>query len=424
MKRPTPASLKKVTAENLVNLGAERLAEILVGVADVRPELKRRLRMELAAEQGAEHLAVEIDKRLASLETSRSKILWRQRPSFVRDVDVLRGLIAKRLAELDRQAALDRMWLFMDLAKRLGLRVRDRDGELAAVFLRAAGDIGALLTEVDPDRAAGALVDAMIKAPFDWAEWLAMVLVQTAPEMAEAALRLMSVKRGAVPGWIPLIRQLADAAGDVDAYMSSYTDDALRTPSAAADVAKRLLASGRVDETGRVLEAAAPPANEPRSSLSGRGKTAGPDFDWETAWIDYLEQSGQGGAAQSARWASFERTLSVDRARAFTRRLTDFEDVEAEGRAFEFASNHPDFQQGLAFLMAWPAMSEAARMIEARSDDVRVEADQAELWAAKLRARHPAAAHLLLRRAAAAAFRRGQFATSDKLSQEADSISL
>ena len=69
MKRPTVASLKRVTAENLVNLGADRLAEILVAVADTRPEIKRRLRMELAAEQGADHLAVEIDKRLASLLT-------------------------------------------------------------------------------------------------------------------------------------------------------------------------------------------------------------------------------------------------------------------------------------------------------------------------------------------------------------------
>ncbi|MDB5466532.1 MAG: hypothetical protein JWQ46_1294 [Phenylobacterium sp.] len=424
MKHPTAASLKKVTAENLVNLGIERLAQILVTVADTRPELKRRLRMELAAEQGADHLAVEIDRRLASLDASRSKVSWRQRPTFVRDVDVLRDLIAGRLAELDRQAALDRMWLFMDLAKRLGLRVRDRDGELAAVFLRGAGDIGSLLAEVDAERAASALVGAVVRDPFDWAEWLPAVLAQTAPDMADAALRLMSVQPGAVPGWITLIRQLADAAGDVDAYMSSYTDDALRAPLAAAEVAKRLLASGRVDEAGKILADATPPPADARRRPAGKGGTQEPDFDWETVWIDYLDQSGQGGAAQASRWASFERTLSVERAKAFTRRLTDFEDVEAEGRAFEFASHHSDFQRGLAFLMAWPALGEAARMIQARSDDVRVEADQAELWAAKLRARHPAAAHLLLRKAAAAAFRRGQFVTSDKLTQEADSISL
>ncbi|HEY2707084.1 MAG TPA: hypothetical protein VGI95_03445 [Caulobacteraceae bacterium] len=52
MKGPTAASQKKVNAENLLGLGAERLAEILVSVAEPRVDLKRRLRMELTAQQG------------------------------------------------------------------------------------------------------------------------------------------------------------------------------------------------------------------------------------------------------------------------------------------------------------------------------------------------------------------------------------
>ena len=51
MKPPTVASLKKVTPENLARLGAERLAAIVADAADTRPDLKRRLRMELAAEK-------------------------------------------------------------------------------------------------------------------------------------------------------------------------------------------------------------------------------------------------------------------------------------------------------------------------------------------------------------------------------------
>ena len=109
MKSPTVASLKKVTPENLAGLGAERLAAILVAVANTRPELKRRLRMELAAEQGADHLAVEIDRRLATLESSRSRVSWRHRPTFVRDLEGLRVLIAVRLAGLDQTGALDRL---------------------------------------------------------------------------------------------------------------------------------------------------------------------------------------------------------------------------------------------------------------------------------------------------------------------------
>ena len=123
------------------------------------------------------------------------------------------------------------------------------------------------------------------------------------------------------------------------------------------------------------------------------------------------------------RWASFERTLSAERARDFIRRLADFDDVEAESRAFEQATNFPDFEKGLGFLMAWPALADAARMIEQSHRRCRCRTpEQAELWAAKLRRRFPKAAHALLRRAAAAAFRRRDFKTCDRLSAEAETI--
>ena len=417
MKRPTAASLKRVTVENLAGLGAERLAAILISVIDGRAELKRRVRMELAAEQGADHLAVEIDKRLATLQTSRSKVSWRNRPAFVRDLDVLRGLIAGRLAGLDAAMALDRMWLLMSLAHSLESRVRDKDGELAAVFDRAAGDIGGLIRNTGDLLTAHALVEAMLKDPRRWAEWLPAILEHCPPALADAVLRLMSERPGATPAWMILVRLLADAAGNVDAFQSTFSPAALKAPAVAAMVANRLLAAGRVADAGLRLKAAAP--------STGRGlpgKAAEPDFDWETAWIDYLERSGQGEAAQAARWSSFERTLSAERARAFTRRLSDFEDVEAEQRAFDHVATHPDFHRALRFLMDWPAYSEAARMIQARPEQIRVGEQQAEAWAASLRARQPKAAHALLRHAAASAFRRRDFATCDRLTEEAEAI--
>ena len=72
--------------------------------------------------------------------------------------------------------------------------------------------------------------------------------------------------------------------------------------------------------------------------------------------------------------------------------------------------------------MDWPALPEAAGMIEARADEVQVAPELAELWSARLRRRFPKAAHRLLRSAAAAAFRRRDFKTCDRLSAEADSL--
>jgi hypothetical protein len=423
MKPPTAASLKKVTPENLAALGVERLAEILVTAAEARPDLKRRLRMELAAEQGADHLAPEIDKRLASLETSRGKISWRQRPAFVRDLEGLRALVAERLAGLDRAAAVERLWTFMGVARRVAGRVRDKDGSLAAVFDRAAQDLGRLLADLDPSRAAQGLTDAIVQSPAAWAGWLPSVLGTASPGLAEATLRRLRERRGAGVGWVTLIRQLADATGDPGAYQATFTHQELLDPSAAAEVAQRLLSADRVTEAVALLVASRP-AEVRDSRTLGRGKAAEPAVDWETAWIEALERSGRGDEAQRARWASFERTLSATRARDFAKRLADFEDVEAESRAFAYVAGHPDFQRALRFLMDWPALAEAARLIERRPGDIDISAEDAELWAAKLWGRQPAAAHTLLRKAAAAAFRRRDFATCDRLTAEADAIAV
>jgi hypothetical protein len=50
--------------------------------------------------------------------------------------------------------------------------------------------------------------------------------------------------------------------------------------------------------------------------------------------------------------------------------------------------------------------------------------DQAELWASKLTRTKPRAAYLLLRKAAADALRRHEFATCDRLTHEAEAIAL
>lgn len=412
MKRPTVASQKKVTPENLSRLGAPRLAEILAGVASTRPDLKRRLRMELAAEQGAEHLLPEIDRRLASLETSRSKVSWRQRSSFVRELEELRRLIAGRLAGLDRAAALPRLLGLLAAARRVQGRVRDRDGELAAVFARAAADLSPLLSETETAAAAAVLAEAIVHDPAPWTEWLPLALQEAPAQLAQATLVRLSARAGATAAWLPVLRRLADLAGDVDAFSATFTRAALKTPSIAAELAERLLAADRIAEAGAVLERARP------------GGATDLEEAWAAAQIQYLERSGDAQAAQAARWAAFERTLSVEWARAFTSRLPDFEDVEAEDRAIAQAAAHRDANRGLAFLMGWPALSAAAQMIERRANELNIGPEDAEAWAAKLRARYPAAAHLLLRKAAAAAFRRRDFRTCDRLTAEAESLGL
>lgn len=417
MTRKAAARPKPLTAETLAALGAERLADILLGVADTRADLKRRLRMEVAAGQGPQHLVPQIDKRLGALQTSRGQVTWRQKPAVVRDLDAVRELIAERLAQMDQGAALERMWLFLETSTPVGRRFRERDNAVSAVYARAAADLGRLLAHQDAHLAANALVDAVAARPSAWTEWLSETLPVVGQDIARIALALALARAKRSPGWQTAVRHIADAAGDIEAFRQTYSATALATPQVAAEIARRYLAAGEVNAAGDILRGAAP---KPGRS----GPLAAPDFDWEGVWIDYLEAAGDAAAAQAVRWASFERTLDVDRARAFTKRLDGFDDVEAEGRAFASAAEHEDFERGLRFLMAWPAWPEASRMIQAREDDAVLDPAEAELWAGKLRRRYPAAAHQLLRRAAAAAFRRRDFKVCDRLTQEAETIAV
>jgi hypothetical protein len=412
VNRPGPGR-KKVTAENLARLGADRLAEILVTVAETRPDLKRRLRMELAADLGVEPLLSEIDRRLATLESSRGKVSWRQRPAFGRDLDALRGLIGERLAALDRGAALSRLWIFLELWPRIQARTRDREGALEATFVEAARGLGRLLSFEEVQDAAPALLDALQRAPQAWAKWLPAALEGLPQITAATILTSARVSLPAMPSSATLVRLLADAAHDPDAYVETFTAVGLKTSDVAAAAARRYLDAGRIEEAGALLRNAAPHIE--------KGE---PDAAWESAWIDYLEAAGLGQDAQDVRWASFERTLSVTRARDYIARLPDFEDVEAEHRALDVAAGHRNADRGLALLMDWPALPEAARMIEARVQDLKPTAEEAELWASRLRRRHPVAAHALLRRAAALAFGRREYKTCERLTEEAETIAL
>ena len=141
-KRPSPAR-KTLSAANLAALGPERLADLLLQATVGDTNLKRLLKLELAAEVGAPDLALEIDKRLAALEASKTRVSWRKRPELVADLQVHRRMIVDRLAALDPPMALDRLVAWFDLYPGLAERVKDPKGELSNVLFDAAPDLAA-----------------------------------------------------------------------------------------------------------------------------------------------------------------------------------------------------------------------------------------------------------------------------------------
>ena len=140
-----------VAADNLVRLGAERLAEILLELAGEQPGIKRRLRFELAGEAGGEMIAAEMNKRITTLRSARSFIDWQKRADFVRDLDLTRTTITERVGRSRPDLALDLMWRFMALAEPVINRVDDSNGTVGAVFRAACDDLGALAAKAKPD---------------------------------------------------------------------------------------------------------------------------------------------------------------------------------------------------------------------------------------------------------------------------------
>ena len=131
------ASKKTVNLANLEALGAKRLAEILLELGMGDAGVKRRLRLELSAEAGAEAVAADIGKRLTTLRQARSFIDWEKRRAFVKDLDLQRQLIVEKVVDTRPDLALELMWRFMGLAEPVLNRVDDSRGDVGEVFRRA-----------------------------------------------------------------------------------------------------------------------------------------------------------------------------------------------------------------------------------------------------------------------------------------------
>jgi len=202
-----------------------------------------------------------------------------------------------------------------------------------------------------------------------------------ADEMAERS-RLSTVQYA--------LQEIADALGDVDAFIEQHDEKARKMPRIAAEIARRLLSAGRVKEALQTIETA-----EPRQ---GGSNWQWPEFEWEDARIDVLEASERTEDAQVGRYERFERSLSAPHLRAYLKRLPDFEDIVAETKALDHVQRSPNLLQALSFLVSWPALDRAANLVLSRFGEL--EGNHYELLtpaADALSGKYPLAATLLLR---------------------------
>ncbi|MEO9572869.1 MAG: DUF6880 family protein [Roseobacter sp.] len=411
-------SKKTLNKSNLADLGADRLADLLIEVSQGSADIKRRLRLELSHNLGMAELAHEVRKRLASLRKSKSFISWRKRKGLVKDLETQIAMIVEKIALEDPNTAFDLLWQFIEVAPFLYERVDDRRGDVGDVFRAAIlhfADI-APRTEADPE----ALADRVWTAMSDngYGEWDGIISLM-APTLGDAGLSYLKdhVERFSdAPVADPenehdaiiflrelrgetdyradqkqrFVRQclqdIATASGDANAYIAQYTADDLRNKAIAAEVAGLLLEDGKANDALVVL-----------GNVDDDGRSLGQD-QWDEAYIATLLALGRDDDAQAHRWACFAARLSVEHLQAFLKELPDFEDVEAEDKARAYVLEYPNVMPALHFCLQWPDLPTAAQLVRARASEL--DGDHYELLvpaADMLRDRHPLAATVVWR---------------------------
>ena len=413
-------SKKTLNASNLEALGAKRLAKLLIDISAGNAAAKRRLRLELAGEESPAEVANAIRKRLATIARSRSFVDWQNRKSLVEDLETLRRAIVDQVAKKVPAEGLELTWRFMELANPIFERCDDSSGTVIGVFHDACGDLGdiAAAAKVDLKDLADHAFQSLMKN--DYSQFDGLITALT-PALGNEGLehlkqRMIALSREPVKkpkdkereviGWgssgpiyadavaehsrVSTVRwalkEIADAQGDVDAFIAQYDEPTRKFPKIAAEIARRLLAAGRAEEAWHTIE-----ATEHRRS-------GWHDFEWEDARIDVLVALGRSDEAQAALWSCFERSLSARHLRAYLKQLPDFDDVEAEGKALGHAERYASLIQAVSFLVSWPALERAARVVTQRAGEL--DGDHYEILtpaADALAAKYPLAATLVLR---------------------------
>jgi hypothetical protein len=374
MARKTKAKLDK---DGLGSLGLEKLVEILLDEAQANKALKARLLAALAGTSGADEIARLIDKRLDTLERSKSSVA----PSKARELAVeLLGIarnIASELGSADALAAFVRLLRLLSIYDAVRQRIyedsvklnkSERDAEALTVEF-AAG-----LNEQLQDKAVAHLEAARKKD--DLGERFAMfstILLSFQPAAADAWKSLIEPDLQSVAKSrfgpdkasyaIDMLQALAEHRGDLDTYIAlerakpEFRRDSMTT-------ARKLYEAQRYQDA---LQWVRMEAKGMRTvHIGGMTVGVGPEYQsgarklLEAEILDGLKQRS---SAQEIRWQEFLKTFDAAILRRYIAKLDDFAEFDELDKAFDAVRRSPDIYPALDFLVEWPKLDMASEHV-------------------------------------------------------------
>lgn len=413
-------SKKTLNQANLEKLGAKTLAALVMDLVQGSAALQRRARMELSAAQGPREVAADLRKRFASLRRATSFVDWRKQRALVKDLEGLLAMIENTIAPHDPNEAFELLWSFLHLAPSVHERTDDSNGAIGGVMSEAVDLIAKLSPTVSQDRTALAerVLDAVADAGYGEFDG---IIPATAEALGQEGLEHLkqitqvwadappteqeleqyrgyglmssaedSVRRNKQVTRSIILADVADAQRDVDAYMARYSEEQLTYGTIAPDVARRLLDAGRVDEAFDIVTRART-AEDGKSIRMFR-------YDLDAVYEECLEKQGKTEELKAHLRRTFEQTLSAPCLRKYLKLLPDFDDIEAEEAALDFAEAYPHLGAAISFLVNWPSLDRAARIVMARAEELNGDSYHTLTSAADaLEAKHPLAATLMRR---------------------------
>ena len=374
--RDLPMARKPVLSpDKLKDLGADKLAQLVLEEAERNTGFRRQVKAALAAKSGPEAIAKLIDRRLSGLARAKSFIEWDKARAFADDLRSLTDVITAELGPAAPALAIDRLLRFIATHEQVFERVDDSSGRVQDVYyqaIHATGDLAPSLSAFEADTLPEKIMTVLGESVHGY---LADVTKAVAAHMPQNSLaRWDSDLKDAIAGrqaeeavrksdgwfysmtsqWAAMRQLLASARGDLDLLIAlelkkkPHMQDTL-------GIAAQLLEAGRYTEAldwtrkpaGRTFGETDDGLSPERVSLEAR----------------VLDATGERSAAQALRWRCFEARPSADILREYLKQLPDFEDIEAEDRGHAFVLEKTDPILALQFFHDWPRLDLAAKLI-------------------------------------------------------------
>lgn len=357
-----------LSSDNLIALGSEKLAKLVLDEAQENAPFRKRVKAALVGTAGAGAVAAMIDRRLAALEKARSMVSWEKERQFAAELDATVDTIVSELGSLSAAQAVRRLIRFIASHSTVFERIDDSRGRIQDVYWRAAEAVPGLVQSLTvpetadvPGLVTGNLSDDTHGLTVQVAISVIPILSADVLEMWEEVLGRASGNDDAV---VRVRQAIAEARRDIDAYISleqqrpEWRQNPLR-------VAELLLAANRLKEALQWVRREHPRyiSYATSTDIADQGANHFQDIRRVTLEARILEAGGDRAAAQSLRWSAFDATLHIPTLRDYLHKLEDFIEREEEERAFGVAESFADPHLALSFFIEWPQFDRAARLV-------------------------------------------------------------